>query len=140
MTLIPTIQDLMPGELICARQSDTCARAYQTMLQARIHHLPVIDDERRLVGMLNSKELMEPPSRPRADYAIKRYVLRPEVTVTRETDALSATDLMLKSGLDALPVVDRSWTLLGVVTETDLLRALRGLVAPVTDGKARTVA
>jgi CBS domain-containing protein len=47
---------------------------------------------------------------------------------------------MLKTGLDALPVVDQSLTLIGVITETDLLRALRGLVAPVTDGKARRLA
>lgn len=42
--------------------------------------------------------------------------------------------------LDALPVVDQSWRLLGVNTETDRLRALRGLVAAVSDGKARSSA
>ena len=57
-----------------------------------------------------------------------------------QTDALAATDLMLKNGLDALPVIDRSWKLLGVVTETDLLRALRWMVAPLTDGKSRKTA
>jgi len=33
-------------------------------------------------------------------------------------------------------VIDRSWKLLGVVTETDLLRALRSIFGSVTDGKA----
>jgi len=33
-------------------------------------------------------------------------------------------------------VIDRSGKLLGAVTETDLLRALRSIVGSVTDGKA----
>ena len=140
MTRIPTIAELMSRELICVRHSDTCAGAYRTMVRAGIHHLPVIDDERHLVGVLNSKQLMEPPTRPRADYAVKAHVLRPEVTLTDDIDALEATDLMLKSNLDALPVVDRNSKLLGVITETDLLRALRGIVVPVTNGKTRRLA
>ena len=140
MNRIPTIEELMSGDPIYVRHSDSCASAYRTMLRAGIHHLPVIDDERHLVGVLNSEQLMEAPTRPRADYAVKRYLLRPDVTVTGDTDALAATDLMLKNELDALPVVDGSSKLLGVITETDLLRALRGIVAPVTDGKARRLA
>ena len=134
---IPTLQELMSTKLICAKRSDTFASAHQMMLQAGIHHLPVVDEEQRLVGVLSGREVMEPPTRPRANYAVRRYVLRPEVTVLAETDAIVATDLMLKNGLDVLPVVDRSWKLLGVITEPDLLRALRQLVAPVTDGKSR---
>ena len=140
MTRIPKIEELMSRELICARRSDTFGTAYQTMLRAGIHHLPVVDEKRQLVGVLSSKEVMEPPTRPRAGYPVQRYVLRPEVTVLGQTDALAATDLMLKNGLDALPVIDRSWKLLGVVTETDLLRALRWMVAPLTDGKSRKTA
>lgn len=130
----------MSKDLVCARRSDTFETAHQAMLRAGIHHLPVVDEERRLVGVLSSREVMEPPARPRAHYPVQRYLLRPEVTVLGETDALAATDLMLEYGLDALPVVDASWKLLGVITETDLLRALRGLVAPLADGKSRSSA
>lgn len=140
MARIPTIEELMSKELIFARRSDTFATACQTMLRAGIHHLPVVDEEHRLVGMLRSTDVMEPPTRPRANIPVQRYVLRPDVTVLGTMDAIAATDVMLKSGVDALPVVDRSWRLLGVITETDLLRALRGLVAPATDGKARSSA
>lgn len=101
---------------------------------------PVVDEEQRFAGVLSSRELMEPPTRPRADHPVQRYVLRSEVTVLAETDALTAPDLMLENGLDALPVVDRSWKFLGVITETDLLRALRWMVAPVTDGRSRSSA
>jgi CBS domain-containing protein len=140
MARIPTIEELMCTELICARRSDTFATAYQTMVRAGIHQLPVVDEEHRFVGVLSSREVMEPPTRPRAHSPVERYVLRSEATVLADTDALTATDLMLENGLDALPVVDRSWKLLGVITETDLLRALRWMVAPVTDGRSRSSA
>jgi CBS-domain-containing membrane protein len=140
MARIPTIAELMSRELVCARRSDTFPTAYQTMVRAGIHQLPVVDEEQRFVGVLSSREVMEPPTRPRAHCPVERYVLRSEVTVLADTDALTATDLMLENGLDALPVVDRSWKLLGVITETDLLRALRWMVAPVTDGRSRSSA
>jgi len=140
MSRIPTIEELMSRELICARRWETFAKAYRTMHRARIHHLPVIDEEQRLVGVLSSSEVMEPPTRPRAESPVQRYLLRPEQTVLGDTDALTATDLMLASGLDALPVVDKSRKLIGVITETDLLRALRGMVAPASDGHARSLA
>jgi CBS domain-containing protein len=127
----------MSRERIFARRSDTFATAHQMMLQSGLHHLPVIDERERLVGMLSSRDVMEPPVRPRAGYAVQRYVLRPEVTVLADTDVLTATDLMLASNVDALPVVDKGWKLLGVVTETDLLRAVRKIAAPVTNGKTR---
>ena len=66
MTRIPKIEELMSRELICARRSDTFGTAYQTMLRAGIHHLPVVDEKQQLVGVLSSKEVMEPPTRPRA--------------------------------------------------------------------------
>ena len=140
MARIPTMEELMSRELICARRSDRFATAYQTMVRAGIHQLPVVDEQQRFVGVLSSREVMEPPTRPRADHPVQRYVLRSDVTVLGDTDALTATDLMLENGLDALPVVDRSWKLLGVITETDLLRALRWMVAPVTDGRPRSSA
>jgi CBS domain-containing protein len=140
MARIPTIEELMSRELLCARRSETFATAYQTMVRAGIHRLPVVDEEQRFIGVLSSKEVMEPPTRPRANHPVQRYVLRSDVTVLGDTDALTATDLMLENGLDALPVVDRSWRLIGVITGTDLLRALRGMVAPATDGRSRSSA
>jgi CBS domain-containing protein len=140
MARIPTMEELMSQELICARRSDPFATAYQTMVRAGIHQLPVVDEEQRFVGVLSSRDVMEPAARPRADHPVQRYVLRSDVTVLGDTDALTATDLMLENGLDALPVVDRSWKLLGVITEADLLRALRWMVAPVTNGRSRSSA
>ncbi|WP_410582555.1 HPP family protein [Amycolatopsis sp. lyj-108] len=47
---------------------------------------------------------------------------RPVVTVTTETTAKQAAEILAEHGFTALPVVDEYDCLIGIVTETDLIR------------------
>jgi CBS domain-containing protein len=49
-------------------------------------------------------------------------IMRPEVpTVTREEDAKKAIDLLAKTDLGAIPVVDTETKVVGIVSESDLI-------------------
>jgi CBS domain-containing protein len=48
------VLDVMAPMVHCVRQDETVARAAAVMLEKHLHHLPVVDEQGRLVGMLST--------------------------------------------------------------------------------------
>ena len=53
---------------------------------------------------------------------VEDYMTRRVVTVTPDTPILTAAKLMLENHISGLPVVDASARVVGIISETDLLR------------------
>ena len=115
------VADLMSTALVCVRDTDTIGTALREMQRGTLHHLPVVDEHLNLVGVVSSTDILG-----RGDCApeqrIGRFMSRSVVTVTAESPAIDAMDLMTENAFRSLPVVDSDGHLVGIVTETDLLR------------------
>jgi acetoin utilization protein AcuB len=102
-----------------------------TAMQAReIRHLPVVEPDGRLVGIVTDRDLRQATlARFRAVRDADRDLLVQDVmtcaVVTIEADApmARAAALMYERRIGSLPVVEDG-RLAGIVTERDLLRAL----------------
>jgi CBS domain-containing membrane protein len=119
-----TVESLMSTALVCVQDTDTVATAHQEMLRACIHHLPVVDAHRNLVGILSSTDVLEHWSRRQRE-RVGECMSRAPVTVSVSTSTARAADMMLEQGFRSLPVVASDGHLVGIITETDLLRASR---------------
>jgi CBS domain containing-hemolysin-like protein len=99
--------------------------------------MPVVDDERRLCGMLSEADLIRDVAddpraheRPVAIHPVDppRTVgdvyTRSPVAVRPEDDVTTAVDVMSARGFKSLPVVDRNHRLIGMLSRSDVLRAL----------------
>lgn len=51
------VQDVMTTELVCCRTDTELDEARGVMKNRRIRHLPVVDDERRLLGLISIGDL-----------------------------------------------------------------------------------
>lgn len=119
------VADLMSTALICVRDTDTIGTAIREMQRATIHHLPVVDEHLNLIGVLSSTDVLRGRRKRSAGERIGRSMSRKVMTVTPETPAVRALELMTENVFRSLPVVDSDGHLLGIVTETDLLRMAR---------------
>ena len=54
----PRIGDIMRSEPVVARKDETIGEAYRRMKTLGIGHLPVVDEENRVVGMLSFKDIL----------------------------------------------------------------------------------
>jgi CBS domain-containing protein len=94
------------------------------MARYRIHYLPVVGDDARLVGIVNADDL-----RGRADAAapagatIGSIMRSPVVSVTPGTTIGDAVRLMASRGVGALPVVDGD-RVVGILTQSDAVETL----------------
>lgn len=137
MTIDATrVRDLMtpdPGTLM---PSDFLSTASDVMRLGRIHHLPVIDEARRVVGMVNDRDVVGGALLRAAgiDAAMERRLIeRIKVSevmtesvneTTPDTSLRDAAALMHQKMVRCLPVVKEDGTLVGVLSERDFVVAL----------------
>ena len=126
------IRDLMTRSLITVVPDETVTAAHQLMQKHRIRHLLVVDGE-QLVGIVTDRDIrLNMPSQATslsvwelhhllAKLTVGAVMTRSVITVGPDRDAREAARLMLDHKIGALPVMDAG-RLLGIVTETDLLR------------------
>lgn len=126
-----TVSELMKGDLVVAQETDTIARAMEIMSQEAIHHLPVVDSEGKLAGLVSDRDLLGAlaGSMGRTD-PIGAIMVRGVVSVETTTHAHMAAEVMLDAQIHCLPVTDKGGKLVGLITATDFLEvaehALRG--------------
>lgn len=119
-------------------------RAWETMERQRVRHLPVVKQE-RLVGIVTQRDLKRavfgnPPTptvwkegKPQptgtpGDLPVEA-VMTQEVYTAKPTDTLLSAALCMRTAkISALPVVDETKKLVGILTQTDLLSALISLL------------
>jgi CBS domain-containing protein len=107
----------MTTEYIALPESMTVAQVFARLRETRpdadtINYLYVVDDRERLVGVLSIRALViAQPATPIADVMV-RYV----VTVPPDVSAAEVAGALVKYDLLAVPVVEESGRLLGVVT------------------------
>jgi CBS domain-containing protein len=121
------VETLMSTALVCVPDTATVEAAHREMLRNSIHHLPVVDEHRNLVGVLSSTDVLEHWSRRRRT-RVGECMSRAPVTVYANTSTARATEMMVEQGFRSLPVVGSDGHLIGIITETDLLRASRARV------------
>lgn len=107
------------------------------MSKRGVRHLPVVDAEHRVVGMVSDRDLREalgdlkaffddPQARDRVRAMTAADIMTKTVTaVSVDTPLPSAVGLLVNERIGALPVLDGAGQLVGIVSYLDVLQALR---------------
>jgi CBS domain-containing membrane protein len=128
------VKDLMATEVSTLGRNDTLDLADNVMTLGRIRHLPVLE-EGRVVGVVSQRDLFRSALAVALGYGeraqktllktlrVKEVMSEPAITISPEATIKEAARLMVEHKIGCLPVVEGS-TLVGIVTETDILRAI----------------
>ena len=107
------------------------------MQRHRIRRLPVVDGNGFLAGIVAERDLLGAADRYLQSVAdVGEVMTRRVVTVERGTPVVEAASLMIGLKIGGLPVVDESNKVLGIITETDLMKALVDMLGEEKPGKA----
>lgn len=130
-----TVRDLMTEQLFTVRPDNDLATVRDLMVEHRIRHIPVVDPEENVVGIVTHRDLLrhslieqeEVPAY--VEEAVLEQVQVREVmtpnpdTVAADTDIREAAQIMLDNKYGCLPVVEGS-RLVGILTESDFVRLM----------------
>jgi CBS domain-containing membrane protein len=128
------VRDLMTSNAVAVGLDEPVTTIRELMSERNIRHVPVVDDDKVVVGLVSERDLLRRTFGPDADLplslqrdvmtAIKtRDVMTWEVdTVAPDEDLASAAQVMLDNKYGCLPVVDEDGSLIGILTEADFVR------------------
>lgn len=120
---------IMSTDLVTVSPSDNLATARELMHEKNIHHLPVVDDSDKLVGLVTLTDVLaatdsflrDPDNRLHArEIAINDVMVRDVATVDEHASLRQAALFLEKHRIGCLPVVTGD-NLRGIITDTDFV-------------------
>jgi acetoin utilization protein AcuB len=126
------VAELMTNTPQTVGPADTLKLAHEKMTTGRFRQLPVIEDE-KLVGILTDRDVRQYIGK-HTDTLVAEVMSGHPLSVSPSDPVERAAHLLVTNKFGSLPVVEDG-KLRGIITATDLLRALEALLG--TDGTAR---
>ncbi|MBK5940944.1 HPP family protein [Halochromatium roseum] len=125
------VSDYMTATPITIQTSADYQEAFQIMEERDLHHLPVVDAEGAVIGILTRRDLqLAARCFKEAPAEVGEVMHSPVTTITPDADLAAAVERMRHDRIGCLPVsTDGGRDIVGIITETDLLRALATLLA-----------
>ena len=106
---------------VTIKRGSTVKDALDLMSEYHIGGIPVVDDERRLVGIVTNRDLrFEKNLRRTIDEVMTSKNL---VTTNQSTDLQQAADILQNHNREKVPVGDKNGKLIGLVTYKDITKA-----------------
>lgn len=116
------VYTIMTREMITVKPDDYLDSVRQTFMDNALHHLPVVEND-KLVGILTTYDLWKNEIAP-VNYSSTKVneIMSTKIAKISPNDKIgTAAELFLSNKFHALPVVDDSQRLLGLVTSFDVL-------------------
>ena len=130
------VQDLMTTEVITVSPTDTLSLAFFLFHTNAIRHLPIVEKGRKIVGMVSDFDIKRMLGPIQSEAQLEEhsgwykqlkgkyagaFVRKRVPRIKPGLPASQAAKLMLKNNIGALPVENKR-KLVGIITETDILR------------------
>jgi CBS domain-containing protein len=134
-----TVEQIMTSDLFTVDAEDLVDLAANLMDWEHIRHVPVEDNDGRLVGLVSHRQMLrivgQGIKKDGKPVAVREIMTPSPITVTPETTSLDAIKVMRKHGVGCLPVVGDDNKLVGIVTEFDFLNAAAALFEEQMGGR-----
>lgn len=131
------ICEVMSRNVVTTHPTESCRDAVARMSRARIRHLPVVDAEGHVVGIVTDRDLRHrlftpevfskigdvPVEKLLAAVPVSDIMSSPVTTVESDADLAAAAKTMLEDKVGSLVVTEHGRAV-GILTETDLLRRI----------------
>jgi CBS domain-containing protein len=138
-----TIRELMTGGLITVRRETPILEARDLMAKEKIRHLLVTDAGDALVGIVTDRDIrLNVASQATSlsvweinhlltELTVGQVMTRSVITIGPDRQARDGAQLMLDHKIGGLPVLEGGH-LVGIITETDIVRAFVRTTAPAS--------
>lgn len=126
----PSVEKFMASDEVTLSPELTIDEAINVILENRLTGAPVLDENRKIVGMLTEKDCLRLivdaayNNLPHHDKTVADYMSKVVKTVTPEHDILDVANEFLTTHYRKFPVVHNG-RLVGQVSRRDILKAMR---------------
>ena len=127
------VRDAMTTDVATVNMNDPLAVADDVMRLGRVRHMPVVDDDGELVGLVTQRDLFFggllralgygafAKQKALENYLVKDAMTSQLITTSPDSDLSAAAQIMLEKKIGCLPVLEAG-KLVGILTETDFVK------------------
>ena len=132
------VRQKMTKKPITTTTDTSVSDALNLMHEKKVHRLPVLDSDGKMVGIVSEGDLLYASPSPAttlnvwemhsllAKLKVDKVMTRKVITVTEDTPVEEAACIMVKNKIGGLPVL-REKALVGIITESDLFKVFISL-------------
>jgi acetoin utilization protein AcuB len=131
------VRKVMTADVVTIAPAESCHEALQRMVRHRVRHLPVVEEDGTLVGIVTDRDLRHYLFTPEVFERLGEVdvlsllgrarvggvMSAPAVTTDANADITEAVRVMCQRKVGSLPVLDGE-ELVGILTETNLLKEI----------------
>ena len=117
----PRVTELMDNVVVVAKPKDIISKVISDMRDFRAFVVPVINENGKLVGVLSYRDLLERRVSLKSRVS---SVMSPPYSINQDSDLVKAMSKIVNLRVKAIPVVDSSMNLVGILTREKILNYL----------------
>ena len=114
------VAEIMVKPVVTVSPDSSVNVARRLMRGSRIRHLPVVDDDHLLVGIISDRDLHDAPSEA---VSVREIMRQPVLILSPDTSLRQAARIFRERRFGAMPVLDGR-ELVGIVSVVDVLHVL----------------
>ncbi len=135
------VKDLMTPNPVCILRHETLKQAHDLMREKNIRHIPVVDDNKVLVGMLTQKIMMgqvlkiisvfgpEALERKEKQLQVGEIMAADFESVEPEQSLKEIASFFVSNRHGCMPVIDESRHIKGILTSSDFVKLAAELLS-----------
>ena len=129
------LEEFMTQNVICIHEDERFSHVEDKFHEFRIRHLPIINSQKKIVGIITEKDLYRIRSPRKLEdgswyydreildtYILKNVMTKNPSTLTPEHTLGDALLKIIHGDYGCIPIVSKEGVLCGIVTKGDLLR------------------
>ena len=140
-----TVERRMTLNPVTISPDASVVEASELMKKEKVHRLPVLDKDKKLVGVISEKDILYASPSPASSLSIhemayllsqltvRKLMTKNPVTISKDVPVEEAARIMVDQDLSCLPVVEGD-RLVGIVSKSDLFKILIELFGARTKG------
>jgi len=118
-------EEIMIEEVHVTSRTDVVASAKLKMMRCNVGGLPVVD-EGKLVGMITHRDILLAGGEALI-LKVDDLMSKDLMVADMKTPIMEITKIMADKGYQRIPVIDDHGDLMGLITQSSLIRALAGI-------------
>jgi CBS domain-containing protein len=116
----PRVLDIMDRQVVTIGQDVEITTAAKKLLKGETNHLPVIDSEGVLVGIVTTFDISKAVANPGKAHLVKDIMKKKVITTTPDEAVDIAVQKLERNNISALPVVDTGHHVIAMLTAMNL--------------------
>ena len=125
-TTSPKVLDIMDTLVFSIGEDEEITSAAKKLLKGETNHLPVINGQKKLVGIVTTFDISKAVANPGKAHLVKDIMKTKVVTTTPDEAVDIAVQKLEKYNISALPVVDAQLHVIGILTAMNLGKLFGG--------------